>query len=100
MAAISTFNHARRTEPSSPYASRVTSESPRQLRQILNGHKDKHPNNQHHADDLRRHLHLNADGTALDLLDEQKNDMPPIHNRQRQKVNHRQVRRDESKEVE
>src|SRR5687767_9237786 len=71
----------------------------RQLDYILNSHNYKHSNNKHDANDLRRYLNLKADRAPLNFLDKKKNEQTTINNRQRQKVNYRQVRGYQCEEI-
>ncbi|GEM_PF-2637372 len=49
-----------------------------QFQQVLGRHEDEDSRNQGDADDLRRDLHLDADGLAANLLQDQKQEQAPV----------------------
>lgn len=59
-------------------SSRQVSKSLQHLEQVLGRHEDEDRRDQGDADDLRRDLHLDADGLAADLLKHQEQKQPAV----------------------
>src|ERR1035437_6489625 len=66
---------------------------------VIIGDKEKHPGEQHDADDLDGRLHLQRQRLAADFLEDQQQEQPAVDNGQREKIGDRKIHADHRHQI-